>query len=53
MTLNLKGLNYKVVDLGKSYKFRVKFIFIRVYKKTLRFFENILTLTAMVTAVVG
>jgi hypothetical protein len=47
MTSSEKSLNYKVVDLVESYKFRIKFIFIRVYTKKLHFFENRLTLTAM------
>jgi hypothetical protein len=47
MTSNEKSLNYKVVDLIESYKFRIKFIFTQVHTKKLRFFENKLTLTAM------
>jgi hypothetical protein len=47
MTLNEKKLNYKVVDLIKSYNFCLKFISICVHIKKLRFFENRLTLTAM------
>jgi hypothetical protein len=47
MTSNEKRLNYKVVDLVESYKFRTKFISIRVHTKKLRFFENRLNLTVM------
>jgi hypothetical protein len=35
-----KPLNYKVVDLVKSYKFRIKFIFIRVYRKSYDFLKT-------------
>jgi uncharacterized protein YfdQ (DUF2303 family) len=47
MTLNEKSLNYKVVDFVETHKFRMKFIFIRVHTKKLRFFENRLTLTTI------
>jgi hypothetical protein len=38
MTLNEKSLNYKVVDIVKSYNFRINFISIRVHTKKLRVF---------------
>jgi hypothetical protein len=41
------GFNYKIVDLVEGCKFLVKFISIQVHTKTLWFFENRLTLTAM------
>jgi hypothetical protein len=33
MISNEKSLNYKVVDLVKSYKFRINFVSIRVHTK--------------------
>jgi hypothetical protein len=47
MISNEKNLKYKVVNLVESYKFRMKFISIRVHKNTSRSFENRLTQTAM------
>jgi hypothetical protein len=44
MTSNEQSLNYKVVNLVKSYKFRVKFMSIRVHTKKS---YDFLTLTAM------
>jgi hypothetical protein len=41
-----KSLNYKVVDLVESYKFRLKFIFICVHKKIM-IFKNRLALTVV------
>jgi hypothetical protein len=38
MILNENSLKYKVVDLDEIYNFHIKFIFIRVYKKKLRFY---------------
>jgi hypothetical protein len=35
-----KKLNYKVVNLDESYNFDVKFIFIRVYKKSYDFLKR-------------
>jgi hypothetical protein len=37
---NEKVLNYTVLDLNKNYNFYIKFVFIRVYKKNLRYFEK-------------
>jgi hypothetical protein len=45
MNLNEKSLNYKVVNLVESYKFR-KSLSPSEFIKNLRFFENRLTLTA-------
>jgi hypothetical protein len=47
MTSNENRLNHKVVYLVESYKFRIKFISIRIHTKMLQSFENRLTLTAM------
>jgi hypothetical protein len=38
MTSNEKSLNYQVADLVERYKFRIKFISIRVHTKKLQFF---------------
>jgi hypothetical protein len=38
--LQMKSLNYKGIDLIESYKFHIKFIYIRVHTKKLWFFEN-------------
>jgi hypothetical protein len=40
MTSNEKNLNYKIVDLVESYKFRIKFISIRVDKKSYDFLKT-------------
>jgi hypothetical protein len=40
MTLDGKSLNYKIVDLVKSYNFRIKFISIRVHKKNYDFLKT-------------
>jgi hypothetical protein len=48
-----KKMKYKVIYLVESYKFHIKFISIRIHKKTLRFFENWLTLTPWAKAVAG
>jgi hypothetical protein len=40
MSLNEKGLNYKVIDLIESYKFHIKFISIRVHKQSYDFLKT-------------
>jgi hypothetical protein len=52
MTSNEKRFNHKVVDLVESYKFRIKFISIRIHTKMLRFFEIRLILIAITTVAV-
>jgi hypothetical protein len=47
MTSNENNLNYKVVYLIESYKFRINFISIQVHTKKLRLFKYRLTLTVM------
>jgi hypothetical protein len=36
MISNFKSLNYKIIDLDKSYNFHIKSISIRVYTKKLQ-----------------
>jgi hypothetical protein len=40
MTLSVKTLNYKVVELVETYNFHIKFTFIRVQTKKLQVFEK-------------
>jgi hypothetical protein len=47
MISNEKSLKYKVVDFTGRNNFYVKFIFIQVHTKMLRFFEGILVPTAV------
>jgi hypothetical protein len=47
MTSNEKSLNYKVIDLVRSYNFHINFISIRAHTKKLQFFENELNPTTI------